>query len=153
MPGNTVGERVRWARQQANMTIRGLANLSTISEVTISKTENKPGFKHRVGTIRTLAHALGQPIWFVGCYELLNEDTFGAALKKLRLSAGLYPYEMANQLGVDPSLIIRYENEQSCPSTNTMRKLLQFASTTNEFGQSAHDLLQSLWQQLQDIKI
>lgn len=52
-------------------------------------------------TVRALAEALKQPVWFLGCYELLPEDTLGQRIRKARLYHGLTKKEFANRFGVN----------------------------------------------------
>lgn len=51
-------------------------------------------------TVRALAKALEQPIWFLGCYEVLPEDTLGQRIRKARLYHGLTKKEFADKLGL-----------------------------------------------------
>ena len=51
-------------------------------------------------TVRALAKALEQLIWFLGCYEVLPEDTLGQRIRKARLYHGLTKKEFADKLGL-----------------------------------------------------
>jgi len=124
-PGNTIGERVRWARQQLKLSIRDLARTSQVSEVTISHIENRPHTRHDVGTVRLLAYSLHQPVYFIGCYDLIKEDDFKSSLKKMRLMAGLYICELAKRIQIDPSQLVKYENGSFRPYSSTLLKMIQ----------------------------
>jgi len=59
----TVGERLRWARERQLLTQEALAARAGVLDVTISRTENGHTTP-TVGTLRKLADALGvDPVW------------------------------------------------------------------------------------------
>lgn len=67
-PGDTPGERLRWARLKKNLTIVELAAQSGSSESTTRGIECNDNAVSSV-TIRKLDSVLNQQIWFLGCFE------------------------------------------------------------------------------------
>lgn len=76
-----------------------MARAAGLSSATVSKVENSRQIPIVV-TVRALAEALKQPVWFLGCYELLPEDTLGKRITKARLYHGLTKKEFADRLGL-----------------------------------------------------
>jgi len=74
---------------------------------------------------------LSQPIWFIGCYDLLPEDTLQACIRKVRLFRGQYVCEFASDLGLDPSTLSRYENGKSIPPEHVMGKIKIIAASNS----------------------
>jgi len=85
--------------------------------------ENNRCHNHNVKVINRLAEALDQPIWFIGCYDLLPETSLGEKIRKMRLYKGQYIQELADELGVDTHLVSRYEKEIATPSERIKDKL------------------------------
>lgn len=71
-PGNTIADRCHWARLRTGMDIVDVARDASLSSATVSKVENGRQIPIVV-TVRALADMLEQPIWFLGCYEMLPE--------------------------------------------------------------------------------
>jgi len=111
-----VAERLTWARQKKELTINELSALSGISLTTLSKMENNRCRNHDVKVIKRLAEALDQPIWFIGSYDLLPKNSLGEQIRKMRLYKGQYIQELADELGIDPHLVSRYEKGIAMPS-------------------------------------
>jgi len=114
-PGNTVAERLAWARLKNGLTMNNLSVLSGLSLTTLSKIENNRCRNHDVKVIKRLAEALDQPIWFMGCYDLLPETSLGDRIRKMRLYKGQYIQELATELVIDEHLISRYEKGTATP--------------------------------------
>ena len=93
-----------------------LSVLSGISLTTLSKMENNRCRNHDVKVIKRLAEALDQPTWFIGCYDLFPENRLGEQIRKMRLYKGQYIQELADELGIDPHLVSRYEKGLLVPS-------------------------------------
>jgi len=115
IPGNTVAQRVLWARMKNTLTRQNLSELSGISLTTLSKIENNHCLNHDVKVIKRLAEALHQPIWFIGCYDLLPNDSLGEQIRRMRLNNGQYIQELADELGIDPHFVSRYEKGTATP--------------------------------------
>ncbi|WP_312421827.1 helix-turn-helix domain-containing protein [Anaerospora hongkongensis] len=81
LPGNTIVDRFHWARLRAGMDIVDLARAAGLNSATVSKVENGRQIPIVV-TFRALAETLKQPVWFLGGYDVLPEDTLGSALEK-----------------------------------------------------------------------
>ena len=81
--------------------IRELSELSNISPTTLSMIENNHCRNHDVKIIKRIAEALSQPVWFIGCYDLLPNDSLGEQIRKVRLFNGQYISEFATDLGID----------------------------------------------------
>jgi len=113
-----------------------LSELSGISLTTLSKIENNHCLNHNVKVIKRLADALHQPIWFIGCYDLLPNDSLGDQIRRMRLHNGQYIQELANELGIDSHLVSRYENDTATPPEKVNIKIQnlinQLASTSYE---------------------
>ncbi len=123
-PGNTPAERLFYARTIAGLSIASLAKLASLSTVSISKIENGGNFK--VTTIKSLASALSQPIWFLGCYEQLPESTFGERILKARLYHGMTIEEFAAASGFNSRTIRKWEHGIVYPSKDSIAKLDSF---------------------------
>lgn len=82
-PGNIIADRFHWASLRAGMDIVD-AKAAGLSSATVSKDENGRQIPIVV-TVRALAGVLEQPICFLGCYELLPEDTLRQRIRKARL--------------------------------------------------------------------
>ena len=88
------------ARLRTVMDIVDVARAAGLSSATVSKVEN--GWQIPiVVTVRALAEALKQPIWFLGCYEVLPEVTLGQRIRKARLYEGLTKKEFADRIRVN----------------------------------------------------
>jgi len=111
------------------LTIRQLAQSSGVSEATISKIENLHSTGQDVQVIKRLSVALSQPIWFIGCYDLLPDDTHSSIMRKVRLFRGQYVCEFAADLDIDPTALSRHENCKSSPPDHVMEKIRTLAAS------------------------
>jgi transcriptional regulator with XRE-family HTH domain len=107
------------------MDIADVARAAGLSAVTVSKVENGRQIPIVV-TVRALAEALKQPIWFLGCYELLPEDTLGQRIRKARLYHGLTKKEFADMLGVNEKTIRVWEADLCTLASSSMRSLVPY---------------------------
>lgn len=121
-PGNTTADRCHWARLKTGMDIVDVARAAGLSSATVSKVENSRQIPIVV-TVRALAAALKQPVWFLGCYELLPENTLGQRIRKARLYHGLTKKEFAERLGVNEKTVRLWEADL-CNLTSDSRKSL-----------------------------
>lgn len=123
-PRNTPAERLFYARTIAGLSISSLAKLASLSTVSISKIENGGNFK--VTTIKSLAAALSQHIWFLGCYDQLAESTLGERILKARLYHGMTIEEFAQASGFNNRTIRKWEHGIVHPSNDSITKLDSF---------------------------
>lgn len=93
----TIADRCHWARLRTGLDIVDVARAANLSSATVSKVENSRQIPILV-TIWALAEVLKQPIWFLGCYELLPEDTLGQHIRKACLYHALTKKEFAERL-------------------------------------------------------
>ena len=92
---------------------------------TVSKVENGRQIPIVV-TVRALASVLKQPIWFLGCYEVLPEDTLGQRIRKARLYEGLTKKEFADRLGVNEKTIRLWERDLCTLVGSSMESLAPY---------------------------
>lgn len=119
--GNTPAQRIRWARLKLDLTIVETAKLTGLTPEAISHIEN-----HGTGNITTfkiLAAVLHQPIWFLGCFESLPENTLGQCIQKARLYHGLNKREFAKCVGVNEKTVRLWEINTCQPSAESMETL------------------------------
>lgn len=105
------------------MDIVDVARAAGLSSATVSKVENGRQIPIVV-TVRALAEVLKQPIWFLGCYEVLPEDTLGQRIRKARLYEGLTKKEFADKIGVNEKTVRLWEADL-CTLTDSSVKLLE----------------------------
>ncbi len=122
-PGNTIADRCHWARLKAGMNIIDVARAAGLSSVTVSKIENGRQIPIVV-TVRALASVLKQPVWFLGCYEALPEDTLGQQIRKARLYHGLTKKEFADRLGVNEKTVQLWEADLCTLTSNSQKSLV-----------------------------
>lgn len=123
LPGNTIADRCYWARLRTGMDIVDVARAAGLSSATVSKVENGRQIPIVV-TVRVLAEMLKQPVWFLGCYEVLPEDTLGQRIRKARLYHGLTKKEFADRLGVNEKTIRLWEADL-CTLAGSSVKILE----------------------------
>lgn len=129
-PGNTIADRCYWARLRTGMDIVDMARAAGLSSATVSKVENGRQIPIVV-TVRALAEALKQPVWFLGCYELLPEDTLGQRIRKARLYEGLTKKEFADRLGVNEKTVRLWEADLCNLVDSSLRSLTPYLSSFN----------------------
>lgn len=124
-PGNTIADRCHWARLRTGMDIVDVARAACLSSATVSKVENGRQIPVVV-TVRALAEALEQPVWFLGCYEVLPEDTLGQRIRKARLYHGLTKKEFADRLGVNEKTVRLWEADLCTLTSDSQMKLAPY---------------------------
>jgi len=129
-PGNTIADRCYWARLRTGMDIVDVARAAGLSTATVSKIENVRQIPIVV-TVRALAEALKQPIWFLGCYEALPEDTLGQRIRKALLYEGLTKKEFADRLGVNEKTIRLWERDLCTLVGSSMESLAPYLASFN----------------------
>lgn len=122
LPGDTPGERLRWARLKKNLSIVALSRKSDVSEGTISGIENH-NESGSIITIRLLAAILEQPIWFLGCFEKLPSIIIADKIKKTRLYHGLTKKEFANRIGVNEKTVRLWEADLCKLTAQSLQKV------------------------------
>ncbi len=98
--GNTSGERIRWAQIQKGWLIKTLAAKVGINSATLSNIERKSVYSVEMKTLRKLPTGLEQPVWYLGCFENMPEDTFFEKIEKARCYHGHTKVEMTSEIGV-----------------------------------------------------
>lgn len=124
-PGNNSMERIRYARLKAQLTISELASASGVHQNSINLIELKKR-NPCVTTIRLLAAALKQDIWYLGCYETLPTETLGQQLCKARLFHGLTKKEFAKQIGVNEKTIRLWKSDLCKLTSESMLRIKSF---------------------------
>ena len=112
------------------MDIVDVARASGLSAVTVSKIENGRQVPIVV-TVRALAETLKQPVWFLGCYEMLPEDTLGQRIRKARLYHGLTKKEFADRLGVNEKTVRLWEADLCTLVDSSLKSLAPYLSSFN----------------------
>ena len=129
-PGSTIADRCHWARLRAGMDIVDVARAAGLSSATVSKIENGRQIPIVV-TVRALAEAPKQPIWFLGCYESLPEDTLGQRIRKARLYEGLTKKEFADRLCVNEKTVRLWEADLCTLTVSSIRGLAPYLAKIN----------------------
>lgn len=107
------------------MDIVDVARAAGLSSATVSKVENGRQIPNVV-TARALAEVLKQPICFMGCYEVLPEDTLGQRIKKARLYEGLTKKEFAERLGVNEKTVRLWEADLCTLTGSSLKSLAPY---------------------------
>jgi transcriptional regulator with XRE-family HTH domain len=110
----TPAGRIRQARQKKNLTIKRLAEITGLSPECISAIENGKR-SLTIVTIKKLADALDVPVWYLGCFENLPDDTLSQRIKKARLYHGMSQVQFARYLGVSERIIYDWETSRYQP--------------------------------------
>ncbi|WP_199883656.1 helix-turn-helix domain-containing protein [Anaerosinus massiliensis] len=132
-PGNSVGERVRWARQKKNLTQVELAKRVSCVATTIIIIE-KTG-RYNISTLKKISIVVDQPIEFLGCFENMPETTFGDRLKKARYYHGYDKKEAAEIVGFNQRTLYDWERGKREPSVKALDKLVSFINILNQNSQ------------------
>ena len=111
------------------MNIVDVARAAGLSSATVSKVENGRQIPIVV-TVRALASVLKQPVWFLGCYETLPEDTLGQRIRKARLYKGLTKKEFADKLGVNEKTVRLWEADLCTLASGSLRSLAPYLTTS-----------------------
>ncbi len=106
------------------MTIKQVAEKAEIHEPTVSRAEN--GKPIEIGTLKKLAIILEQPIWWLGCFEKLPEETLAQRIRKRRLYHGFTKREFASVIGVNEKTVRWWEDETAEPSAESLKILLPY---------------------------
>jgi len=122
---STPAARIRNARINQNMTIKELAELSGLTCEAISNIETN---KHtpKMPTFRALAKSLKVPISYLGCFEILPEQTLGQKIKKARLFHGYNREEFAKRIGINVRTLRLWEQDKVKPTSENMDTLNRY---------------------------
>jgi len=129
--GDTPGARLRQARVAKNRTIRDLAKVTGLNTVAIGNLEANRT-KASLPNIRHFAEVLRVPVYFLGCFEYLPENTLGQRITKARLFHGLTKEDMARAIGVDPKTLRYWEQGLHVPSQRHLTVLEPYFAILNE---------------------
>lgn len=124
-PGNTSWERISWARLTKRLTQKEVSIATKLSLNTIVRSE-KVNSSIELTTIRLLANVLEQQISYLGCFEILPENTLGQRIKKARLYHGLLKSEFAEKIGVNVRTIRFWELDKHKLSDESIKLVSPF---------------------------
>ncbi len=127
------GARIRLARIARGMTIEELAKASRMSQTAISNLENDKKTP-RIKSLQKLSQILKVPIFYLGCFEQLPENTLGQRIMKARLFHGFTLREFAEILGINHKTLRGWEQDKSKPSSiyfNTLKQFLKVLEDQN----------------------
>ena len=127
--GNTPSDRIRWARMQKGWLAKTLAAHVGISPDGLSNIERKATDMTKMKILRKLATTLEQPIWFLGCFENMPENTFFERLEKARCYHGHTKVEMAAEIGVNKRTIFVWKDKE--PDLILKEKALLYCKILN----------------------
>jgi len=129
--GNSPGARLRQARVTNNMTIRDLCAVTGLSDVTIKNLESDK-FNASLPNLRKFAKVLKVSIEYLGCFEILPENTLAQRVTKARLFHGLTKEEFAQIIGVDVKTLRNWEQGKHVPLPRYSDVLNQYLEVLNE---------------------
>lgn len=121
---NTPGDRLKLSRFKNRMSIIDLATVSGLSVPTISCVENNRG-KFLPSNVKLLSSILKVPIWYLGCYDLLPEETIGQKIRKSRLYYGQTIEEYSHDIKINPRTLRDWENDIQIPLPKNLAKLAE----------------------------
>ncbi|WP_207857892.1 helix-turn-helix domain-containing protein [Lucifera butyrica] len=124
--GNTPGERIRWARFEIGLDIVDVAREAGLCTGTISRIENGRAQTVEIETLRKLASVLNQPVWLLGCFDLLPEKTLAERIRKARLYHGLTKSEFAAKIGTNEKTVRLWERGKCSPTEKSMKILIPY---------------------------
>lgn len=122
---DTPGGRIRKSRMDRNLFIVELAKQVNLNKQIISMIE-RGAYTPKIKTLKKLSEALDVPIWYLGCFENLPEDTLGQRLKKARLYAGLLSSELAQILSASHRSVGSWERDEAIPSPENQLAIDEF---------------------------
>ncbi|MFC7443069.1 helix-turn-helix domain-containing protein [Laceyella putida] len=102
-----------------------MAKAAGLSDAAISDIENNKS-KPTITTLRRISRVLGETISYLGCFELLPENTLGQKIKKARLYHGLTKEEFAKLLSVDTKSLRNWERDICRPLNKHLRVLHRY---------------------------
>jgi len=112
--GNSPGARLRQAKVTNNMTIRDLCAITGLSVTAIKQLEADK-FNASLSNLRKFAKVLKVSIEYLGCFEMLLENTLAQRITKARLFYGFTKEEFAPIIGVDVKTLRNWEQGKHTP--------------------------------------
>jgi transcriptional regulator with XRE-family HTH domain len=128
---DTQGTRLYKARSAVGLSIKELANKIDVYPVTITNIE-LDRFNISQSTIIKLSSVLNVPIYYLGCYELLPEDTLGKKLRKARLYNGHTIKQLAAVLGSHEATVRQWEHNKYKISTQFASKIEHYLTILSQ---------------------
>lgn len=122
------GNRVQKARLDANITLKELADKTTLLLKTIIAVESNVR-KVELCVAKKYSIFFGMPVGYFLEADKLPSDTLPQKIKKARLMAGLTQKELAEKLGFTEWTVRNWENERSQP----LKELTSLISFINEW--------------------
>ncbi|BAU27651.1 helix-turn-helix protein [Aneurinibacillus soli] len=110
------------------MFIVELAKQAKLTKEMISMIE-RGVYTPKIKTLKKLSEALDIPIWYLGCFENLPEDTLGQRLRKAKLYAGLISSELAQILSASHRSVCSWERDEAIPSPENKLAVDEFIRT------------------------
>jgi len=129
--GNSPGARLRQSRVTNNMTIRDLCAVTGLSDVTIKNLESDK-FNASLSNLRKFAKVLRVSIEYLGCFEMLPENTLAQRITKARLFYGFTKEEFAPIIGVDVKTLRNWEQGKHVPLSRYSDVLNQYLEVLKE---------------------
>ena len=129
--GTSSGARLRQARVTNNMTIRDLCAITGLSDVAIKNLESDK-FNASLPNLRMFAKVLRISIGYLGCFEMLPENTLAQRVTKARLFHGLTKEEFAHVIGVDVKTLRNWEQGKHVPLSRYSDALNQYLEVLKE---------------------
>lgn len=109
LPESTLGERVRKLRITKNLTIKGLATISNVSEETISNIE-KSRTTPNISTLNKICQGLSTSNTYLLNIDEWPENTQSEIIYKYRMISGLSQRQLADKCNIHQSTMFDYEN-------------------------------------------
>ncbi|MZP31366.1 helix-turn-helix domain-containing protein, partial [Heliobacterium undosum] len=119
---DTPGARLFHARSTIGLTVHELSSASDVTEATISYIENNHG-QPTLRVLKKLSVVLDVSLSFLGCYDLLPEESIGQRVRKHRLMNGLTIREFATLIGVSEKSVRNWEKDNCVPLSDIQGKL------------------------------
>ncbi|MTV47781.1 helix-turn-helix domain-containing protein [Heliobacillus mobilis] len=113
-----------------NLTAQELSEASGVNKATIGSIENDR-HKPELRILKLLAKPLGLSAWYLGCYDLLPEDTLGQRIKKIRLMNECTLAEFAKLVGVDIRTVRLWEKNIHKP----LSRFLEIITSLKEWNE------------------
>jgi len=129
--GTSPGARLRQTRVTNNMTIRDLCVVTGLSDVAIKNLETDK-FNASLPNLRMFAKVLHVSIEYLGCFEMLPENTLAQRVTKARLFHGFTKEEFAQIIGVDVKTLRNWEQGKHVPLPRYSDVLNQYLEVLKE---------------------